>query len=287
MRIAIYGSRRQQPYKDSLQSLLRRLVPSGAEIFMDRKLYTHLSQDLDLSLGGVTLGGPEFAELGHIDMVLSIGGDGTFLRTAAWVGSTQTPILGINTGHLGYLAPLPIAQAPGFVDNIISGDYRVEQRRLLEVTEPVTRGWRFALNEVVMAKDDSASLITAETHIDSEELANYKADGLIIATPTGSTAYNLSAGGPIIQPTAPVWVLSPIAAHSLGMRPLVVSDDSVLRVRVSGRGHTFRLTLDGRSTTLPMGTEVTVRRAPFTIPVVQPRGTGFPSVLRSKLLFNA
>ena len=287
MRIAIYGSRRQLPYKDSIQSLLRRLSLAGAEIYMAHKLYTHLAGDLALNLSAVTLAGSDFRSLPHIDMALSIGGDGTFLRTAAWVADTGTPILGINTGHLGYLAPLPVADAPAFVDNILAGNYTVEHRSLLQVTEPATRGWHCALNEVVLAKDGSASLITAETLLDSRPLATYKADGLIIATPTGSTAYNLSAGGPIIQPTAPVWVLSPIAAHSLGMRPLVVSDDTVLRITVSGRGHTFRLTLDGRSTTLPMGTQVTVRRAPFTTGVVQPLGTGFPAVLRTKLMFNA
>lgn len=287
MRIAIYGSRRQLTYKDSIQSLLRRLSLAGAEIYMAHKLYTHLAGDLALNLSAVTLAGSDFRSLPHIDMALSIGGDGTFLRTAAWVADTGTPILGINTGHLGYLAPLPVADAPAFVDNILAGNYTVEHRSLLQVTEPATRGWHCALNEVVLAKDDSASLITAETLLDSRPLATYKADGLIIATPTGSTAYNLSAGGPIIQPTAPVWVLSPIAAHSLGMRPLVVSDDTVLRITVSGRGHTFRLTLDGRSTTLPMGTQVTVRRAPFTTGVVQPLGTGFPAVLRTKLMFNA
>ena len=287
MRIAIYGSRRQLPYKDSIQSLLRRLSLAGAEIYMAHKLYTHLAGDLALNLSAVTLAGSDFRSLPHIDMALSIGGDGTFLRPAAWVADTGTPILGINTGHLGYLAPLPVADAPAFVDNILAGNYTVEHRSLLQVTEPATRGWHCALNEVVLAKDDSASLITAETLLDSRPLATYKADGLIIATPTGSTAYNLSAGGPIIQPTAPVWVLSPIAAHSLGMRPLVVSDDTVLRITVSGRGHTFRLTLDGRSTTLPMGTQVTVRRAPFTTGVVQPLGTGFPAVLRTKLMFNA
>ena len=287
MRIAIYGSRRQLPYKDSIQSLLRRLSLAGAEIYMAHKLYTHLAGDLALNLSAVTLAGSDFRSLPHIDMALSIGGDGTFLRTAAWVADTGTPILGINTGHLGYLAPLPVADAPAFVDNILAGNYTVEHRSLLQVTEPATRGWHCALNEVVLAKDDSASLITAETLLDSRPLATYTAAGLIIATPTGSTAYNLSAGGPIIQPTAPVWVLSPIAAHSLGMRPLVVSDDTVLRITVSGRGHTFRLTLDGRSTTLPMGTQVTVRRAPFTTGVVQPLGTGFPAVLRTKLMFNA
>lgn len=287
MKIAIYGSRRQAPYADSIQRLLRHLCLTGAQIFMDRKLYVHLAEDLGFSLSGIEMAPADFAAMGNIDLTLSIGGDGTFLRTAAWVGLSQTPILGINTGHLGYLAPLPVSQAADFVDNIMNGDYATEQRTVLEVVSPQVRGSKYALNEVVMAKDDSASMISAEAFIGDIELATYKADGLIVATPTGSTAYNLSAGGPIVQPTAPVRILTPIAAHSLGMRPLVISDDTELSVTVSGRGHSFRLTLDGRSSTLPMGTRVIIRRAPFHVIVAQPHGTGFPSVLRSKLLFNA
>lgn len=287
LKIAIYGSRRQAPYKEKIRALLRRLALSDVCILMDRKLYRHLADDLGMSLPGVCEAPEVYADMDGVDMVLSIGGDGTFLRTAAWVGRTGTPVLGINTGHLGYLAPLSIDDAPEYVDYIIAGDYNVEPRSLIAVEGIKTHGWPYALNEVVLSKDDSASMVSAVAKIDGIDLATYKADGLIIATPTGSTAYNLSAGGPIVQPSAPVVVLTPIAAHSLGMRPLVVNGDSCLTVRVEGRGHTFRLTLDGRTTVVPMGTELSLRRADFAVNVVQPHGAGFPNVLHDKLMFNA
>lgn len=284
-KVAVYGSRRQSAYADSILKLLRNLVLSGVDVYMHDKLYRHLTDELGLTLPGVAVAPGRFADMGHVDMVLSIGGDGTFLRTAAWVGDCETPILGINTGHLGYLAPLPVDSAPGFVDAMLAGDYSVERRALAAVSAPKVYGWPYALNEVVVSKDDSVSMIAAATRLDDQELAVYKADGLIVATPTGSTAYNMSAGGPIVQPTAPVWVVTPIAAHSLAMRPMVVDNDVSISIRVDGRGHTFRLSLDGRSTTLPMGTEITVTRAPFDVLVVQPRACGFPAVLRDKLQF--
>jgi NAD+ kinase len=148
------------------------------------------------------------------------------------------------------------------------------------------RGWKYALNEVVMSKDDTAAIISAHAYLNGKELTTYKADGLIVATPTGSTAYNLSVGGPILQPTAPVWVVSPIAAHSLGMRPLVVDDNSQMEIEVTGRGHTFRLTIDGRSTTVPFDMIVKLRKAPFSTKIVKLNGTEFQDVLRNKLMFN-
>lgn len=286
MKIAIYGSRRQAPYADSLRTLLRSLTLAGAEIVMAQKLYRHLGEELGISLPGISEA-PSMADLpAGTDLVLSIGGDGTFLRSAAWVGDREVPILGINSGHLGYLTAMAVEEAPDFVDYILSGHYNIERRTLIEVTQPAVKGSRFALNEVVMAKDDSSSTINAHARINGRELATYRADGLIIATPTGSTAYNLSVGGPIVQPNAPVWVVSPIACHSLGMRPLVVSDDSMISVQIEGYAHSFRLTLDGRSTVVPMGNEVCLRRAPHSTLIVQRPGVEFPAVLRHKLLFN-
>jgi NAD+ kinase len=283
MKIAIYGSRRQAPHAESVKTLIRCLALSNVQIAMCPKLYNHLTADLGISLPGVIVA-DEFPR--DADLVLSIGGDGTFLRTAAWVGNAQVPIAGVNTGNLGYLSAVTIDQVNGFVENILSANYAVEQRTLIEVSTPGVRGWRYALNEVVMAKDDSASIISAHAFLNNKELALYKADGLIVATPTGSTAYNLSVGGPIIQPTAPVWVVSPIAAHSLGMRPLVISDSSHLSINVTGRGHSFRLTLDGRSTTVPFDTVVNLQKAPFCTRIVQLNDSQFQDVLRNKLLFN-
>lgn len=285
MLIAIYGSRRQSKYADTLQSLLRKLVLEGASIVMHPKLYEHLSVDLDLNLCGVQCGDATRIPA-DTSLVLSIGGDGTFLRSAAWTGSTQTPILGINTGNLGYLSALSMEQALDVTTDMVNGDFAVEPRTLLQVLSPEVRGWPYALNEVVVAKDESASMISVKASLSGKYLAEYKADGLIVSTPTGSTAYNLSAGGPIVEPNAPVWILSPIAAHSLGMRPLVVSDQNQISLVVEGRSRHFRLSLDGRSTIVNIGTEVKLRKAVFNTVIVQSRGNEFPAPLASKLFFN-
>lgn len=284
MLIAVYGSRRQTMHADRLQHLLHALTLGGAELVMHAKLYQHLSGELDMSLPGVRTAGTLMPA--DADLVLSIGGDGTFLRTAAWAGASETPILGINTGNLGYLSALTVNEAVAHVDGILEGNFAVEPRTLLAVHAESIHGWPYALNEVVVAKEDSASMIAVDVSIAGRPLTDYRADGLIISTPTGSTAYNLSAGGPIVQPTAPVWTVTPICAHSLGMRPLVIGDDNGLRMRVEGRSRAFRLSLDGRSSTLPMGSEVTLERAPFRTMIVQMHGNEFPAVLRNKLLFN-
>ena len=285
MLIAIYGSRRQTPHAPQLQTLLHALAVGGAGIAMHPKLYEHLSGELGMSLPGVTVADP-YRSPDEADLALSIGGDGTFLRTAAWVAETGTPILGINTGNLGYLSALGIDEAVAHTDYILEGDYIVEPRTLLHVQADGLRGWPYALNEAVVAKEDSASMITASATVGGRALTDYRADGLIVSTPTGSTAYNLSAGGPIVQPSAPCWVITPICAHSLGMRPLVISDDMEISLKVTGRCKAFRLSLDGRSVALPQGTTVTMRRAGFRTNIVQLRCNEFPAVLRSKLMFN-
>ncbi len=285
MLIAIYGSRRQTPHAPQLQTLLHALAVGGAGIAMHPKLYEHLSGELGMSLPGVTVADP-YRSPAEADLALSIGGDGTFLRTAAWVAETGTPILGINTGNLGYLSALGIDEAVAHTDYILEGDYIVEPRTLLHVQADGLHGWPYALNEAVVAKEDSASMITASATVGGRALTDYRADGLIVSTPTGSTAYNLSAGGPIVQPSAPCWVITPICAHSLGMRPLVISDDMEISLKVTGRCKAFRLSLDGRSVALPQGTTVTMRRAGFRTNIVQLRCNEFPAVLRSKLMFN-
>ena len=285
MRIAVYGSRRQAPYADTIQMLLRKLVLDGADITMHPKLYDHLGKDLQMNLSGVACGNAS-AIPENTGLVLSIGGDGTFLRTAAWTGTSEVPILGINTGNLGYLSALSMQQALEVTDDIVAGNFAVEPRTLLQVVSPEVRGWPFALNEVVVAKDESASMVTVDASLSGKHLADYKADGLIVSTPTGSTAYNLSAGGPIVEPTAPVWILSPIAAHSLGMRPLVVSNANDIRLVVDGRSRHFRLAIDGRSTVLDIGSEVVLRKAEFHTVIVQSHGNEFPAPLGSKLFFN-
>ena len=226
------------------------------------------------------------------DAAISIGGDGTFLRTARWVGPKEIPIIGFNTGHLGFLAEESLADAPATVDNLLAGNFFIESRSLLEVKasgenlRQSISGWAYALNEVAILRHDSASMITVHTFLDDIEVASYQGDGLIISTPTGSTAYNLSVGGPIIQPTAPCWALSPVAPHALTMRPLVVSDSHVITTRVDSRADTYRVNLDGRQLVLPIDVSLHIRRAPFAIKVIHMDGHTFVDTLSSKLLWG-
>lgn len=226
------------------------------------------------------------------DIVISIGGDGTFLRAARWVREKQIPIVGFNTGHLGFLAEQNLDDAPTLLADLVKGHYDVEPRSLLHIlpqgygAEAVTDEWPYALNEVAILREDTASMISVDTRLDSMPVADYQGDGLIISTPTGSTAYNLSVGGPIIQPTAPCWALSPIAPHALTMRPLVVSDSHTIEVSVTSRADHYRIAIDGRTYVVPVSVKLRVRRAPFVVNVIHSRGHNFVHTLSSKLLWG-
>lgn len=286
MRIAVFGNTYQEQHLDSLLQLFERLSHRNAWVEMERSFYNYLCRMLPTP--------PKVNDIITDDdfnaaIALSIGGDGTFLRTAQRVGSKEIPILGINTGHLGYLADVKVDEMDAGLDNLFNGDFRVENRTMIEVTSPDIKidCWPYALNEVAILKQDTASMITMKASVDGAGLADYRADGLIISTPTGSTGYNLSVGGPIVAPQAPVWIISPVAAHSLTMRPLVVSDDSVVSVNTRSRTSSYRVSLDGRSVTLPVSTTIIMKRAPFVTKVVQRLDHRFVDTLRSKLLWGA
>lgn len=283
MKVVIYGNRRQHPNGEQVRNLVLGLVMSGAHVCMHDKLYDHLTVDLGVRLPGVER---VFECPSATGLAVSIGGDGTLLRTVAWLGSRDIPVLGVNTGHLGYLTALTLAEAVDRIDDIVAVNFRRESLSMLRVEAPGIAGSSLALNEVVVAKEDSASMISAEARLNGSLLADYRADGLIVATPTGSTAYNLSVGGPIVEPTAPVWVLSPIAAHSLTLRPLVVGDSAEIEITVNGRGSRFRLVLDGRASSLPMGSAVRIRKADHRVALLYPTDRDFARIIGTKLLFN-
>lgn len=286
MTVAIYGSRRQHEYLARIVRLLDMLRERGVEVIMHSKLYRHLRSEVpgDIAVKAV-VGDEPF----NADIAVSLGGDGTFLRTARWIGSSQIPIVGINTGHLGYLAAFNINEVNDMVDAIISGNYVIENRTLLSVTtsegEPLAE-YPYALNEVALIKTEDASMIKCSVCIEGASPAFYQADGLIVSTPTGSTGYNLSVGGPIVEPTARVWVISPIAAHSLTMRPLVISDASSIRITVECRAKSFLVSLDGKSLSLPTGTTVNIGKADFETKVVHRCNHRFTDTLRNKLLWG-
>lgn len=287
--VALYGSRRQEAGVDKINELLTTLSKRGCSLLFHSKLYSHLTSLISeekrsqWNIQGVT-DSTNFSA----DMAVSIGGDGTFLRTARWIGDKEIPILGINTGHLGYLTAFDISETEMIADILFSGDFSVENRTLLKFeADYIPQGvWKFALNEIAIVKNDSTSMINVLTRLDGNELASYLADGLIIATPTGSTGYNLSVGGPVVQPTSPNFVISPIAAHSLTMRPVVVNDSSVIEMTVEARSSNFRLSLDGNSFSLPCSTRMKVCKASFTVRVIQRPGFNFAVRLREKLLWG-
>lgn len=223
------------------------------------------------------------------DMIISIGGDGTFLRAVRWEEVGLIPIAGLNGGHLGYLTGWTLDEIPEFVQALSEGCYRAERRSMIKVESEALRGrdyWPYALNEVAVLKESSATMIGVGAEINGAYLTDYDADGLIVATPTGSTGYNLSVGGPILEPSLPAWVLSPVAAHSLNMRPLVVSDDSRLRLLPRSRTHHVLLSLDGRSISVPDNQPLMLTKASFTMAVVRPADATFADTLREKLYWG-
>lgn len=290
MKVAVFGKRRQSPDDiPYILNLLKVLEDENIFISVDRHFFEAMTR-----LTGKTLPADDVFDDDDFsaDFCFSIGGDGTFLRTARRVAAKEIPILGFNTGHLGFLAEHSITEGPDMVRRLIEGDYTIESRSLLEgkgIGEGVkagVSGWGFALNEIAILRQDTASMITVNTHLDGMPVASYQGDGLIISTPTGSTAYNLSVGGPIVQPTAPCWVLSPIAPHSLTMRPLVVADSHVIDIDVESRTDTYRVTLDGRSLILPIDVRLRLRRAPFVTRIIHSPNHNFIDTLRAKLLWG-
>lgn len=220
---------------------------------------------------------------------ISLGGDGTFLNTAARVGEKEIPIIGINTGRLGFLAEVLPKDFEKFIESLRRGDYFIEHRSLLRVCDNANQLniYPYALNEVAILKHDNSSMISIRALVDGHYLTTYQADGLLISTPTGSTGYSLSVGGPIISPTSPCIALTPVAPHSLNVRPIILNDDITIRLQVKSRNHNFLASIDGRSQNLEDHVELMIRRAPHRIHLIKRSNSHFFDTLRNKLLWGA
>ncbi|MFT6995883.1 MAG: NAD+ kinase, partial [Maribacter sp.] len=224
------------------------------------------------------------------DMFVSFGGDGTILRATTFVKDLGIPIVGVNTGRLGFLSTFKKEDVRKVVREFVRGDYTIVERSLVQLNTKALDAefgdLNFALNEITVSRKDTTSMITVETHLNNEYLTSYWADGLIISTPTGSTGYSLSCGGPVIVPTAKSLVLTPIAPHNLNARPLVISDDTIIRLKVSGREENHLVSLDSRIASLENGQEITIKKAPFTIKMIEYTSESFLKTLRNKLLWG-
>ena len=222
------------------------------------------------------------------DMLFSIGGDGTILDTVPFVLDSGLPVLGINMGRLGFLSSISKNEISEALNNVLSGEYSVEQRTLLELVSPekVFGDVNFALNELNVIRNPEHSLLAIKVFVDNVYLNTYWGDGILLATPTGSTAYSLSAGGPIIAPNAKNFVITPIATHNLTVRPVVIPDDSVVRIQVEGREKKFVFSMDSRSCTLDTSVQLEVRKAGFCLNLVRMRNEDFFGTIRNKLMWG-
>jgi len=286
LRFAIFGNTYQPKKSASIQKLLNGLAERQAAVSIERAFHTFLTVDQRLPVTGVSVfEGRDF----EADFVISMGGDGTFLRAASMVGDKRIPILGINTGRLGFLADVNIQEISHTIDALYNGDYAVDTRSVIRVTTDglPLEGYDCALNDVAILKRDNASMITIHTSINGDYLTTYQADGLIMSTPTGSTAYSLSNGGPIIVPGTHVFALTAVAPHSLNVRPIVVAEDSEIQLTIESRTHNYLVALDGRSEPLPDSVRLTLRKAPYRVKVIKRAGTKYFHTLREKMMWGA
>jgi len=289
MKIAVYGPLYNERSKSTIQTLITYLKKRGAKVVFEKNFHASILSDSDIDLSSYLF--DTFKTLdASFDLLISIGGDGTILRAITFVKDLTIPIVGINTGRLGFLATIPMNTIQKAMDEIFEGNYRISKRSLLTIavdTKDTAFDLDFALNEIAVSRKNTTSMISVETWLDDEYLTSYWADGLIVSTPTGSTGYSLSCGGPVIIPESDSLVLTPIAPHNLNARPLVISSDKVIKLKVSGREEQHLVSLDSRINTLENNTTITIQKAPFSIHMIELKEDGFLETLRKKLLWGA
>lgn len=313
LRFALFGNEYQTKKSASAALLLSCLQQHEAEVFVERTFYDFLSKSATPPIPNKELweGVRVFDKLDFpVDYAISMGGDGTLLKTASHVGATGVPIIGVNTGRLGFLAdflPNEIEQA---LDELYAGKCRVEEHAAIKLSlgdeqefkvqssmslrdgskglsgSNGSIGYPYALNDIAVLKRDNASMITIHARINGDELVTYQADGLVVSTPTGSTAYNLSNGGPIMAPLTGILCLTPVAPHSLNIRPIVINDDSVIELTVESRTHNYLVAVDGRSATLDERIPLVISKAPYTVRIVKRASQHYFATLREKMMWG-
>lgn len=285
MKVGIFGSDYQTDKQIQIKQVFEQLQKLGVEIQVEKNFYHYLSMQLNYEPAvSALIEKKDF----QVDIAISIGGDGTFLRTAALIGSKAIPILGINTGRLGFLADVGPTEIEDTLNDIFKNHYRIEDRTLLHFKIGLdTKIHSYALNEIAIQKRDTSSMIRINVFINEEYLTTYWGDGLIVATPTGSTAYSISVNGPIIVPQAKTIVLSPIAPHSLNVRPLVIPEESRLSLEVESRSANFLIAVDGCSQAFPTRTKFEIEKADFSIKIIKRYNNTFYKTLRDKLMWGA
>ena len=282
MKFALFGNTFQSDKSAHVRHCVETLRKHGNRIAVDGLFMRFLQKKVGLNF---TPDEVIDSDCFTADMVLSMGGDGTFLETARRVGAKAIPILGVNTGRLGFLADSENGTIEETVRALCEGRYNVEQRSVLAVTSEgdTIQGYPFALNDIAVLKRDNSSMIAIRMEVDGQPMNTYQADGLIISTPTGSTGYAMSVGGPIMDPQRATVGITPVAPHSLNVRPVVLRDDIAIDLKVISRTHHYLLSVDGRSEVMNEATALKIRKANYTIGIVRVSGLSFFDTLRHKL----
>ncbi|QNM85520.1 NAD kinase [Polaribacter pectinis] len=288
-KVAVYGQSYSISAEKEIKILLEVLQENNIVVFIEKQFYDLLIKDDSLDKKYPTFS--HFSDLNDsFDIMFTVGGDGTILRAVTFTRNLDIPILGINTGRLGFLATINKNVIKESVELILEGEYSIQERTLLSIeTEPKTHDFselNFALNEVTIARKNTTSMIGVRTNLNNEYLTNYWADGLIIATPTGSTGYSLSCNGPVISPDSKNLVITPIAPHNLNARSMVISDETAIQLEVDSREKDFLISLDSRIATVPKNTKVHIKKAAFKVKSIIPKNQSFLQTLRSKLLWG-
>ncbi|WP_420602726.1 NAD kinase [Flagellimonas sp.] len=288
MKVAIYGQAFNSEDKEYLIGLLDELQAINASFYLEEG-FAQLVADFIANYKHGTFSQSSGLDA-SFDMFVSFGGDGTMLRAVTYVKDLGIPIVGVNTGRLGFLSTFKKEDVRKIVTEFVAGHYSIEERSLVEVSLNSDLdefgSMNFALNEITVSRKDTTSMINVETYLNDEYLTSYWADGLIVSTPTGSTGYSLSCGGPVIEPSAKSLVLTPIAPHNLNARPLVISDDTKIRLKASGREENHLVALDSRIASIPNGREIRIQKSNFTVKMIVYKSESFLKTLRNKLLWG-
>jgi len=287
MTIAIFGSPYPEHFSKYIQHLIKKLETEHINLIIEEEFSVFLDNNIRFNKSISTFNSYETLK-NKADFLLSIGGDGTLLKAITYVRESEIPIMGINTGRLGFISSISADQIDDAITDILKGNYKINKRTLLELSsdKKLFKDKNFALNEVAVSKKDTSSMIRIDAYVDDEFLNTYWADGLVVSTPTGSTGYSLSCGGPIIMPGTNNIIITPNAPHNLNVRPIVIDDNSVVKLKVEDRDQLALVSLDSRSRAFDSETELIIKKADFKVRLVQPQNNSLIKTIRHKLMWG-
>ena len=287
MTIAIFGSPYPEHFSKYIQHLIKKLEAEHINLIIEEEFSIFLKKNIRFNKNISTFNSYETLK-NKADFLLSIGGDGTLLKAVTYVRESEIPIMGINTGRLGFISSISADQIDDAITDIIKENYKINERTLLQLSsdKKLFKEKNFALNEVAVSKKDTSSMIRIDAYVDNEFLNTYWADGLVVSTPTGSTGYSLSCGGPIIMPGTNNIIITPNAPHNLNVRPIVIDDNSVVKLKVEDRDQLALVSLDSRSRAFNSETELIIKKADFKVRLVQPQNNSLIKTIRHKLMWG-